>query len=180
MKKEIGEKRSIIDNDAIGEQTTTFLPQILFIRGAKPELAKVGISNRLSELMITSPAIQAQAKKPLRDTAAVNATRHAIYDIMAEPGFPLELGTGGQTKHNRIKQGDPKTHWLDGMYVGESGESVYVAPNHQPICIQATGRQSRQMCCVDKFGFPRTTANQGPLPEGFSNRRFGHLPCDQR
>ena len=58
MKKEIGEKGGIVGNDAIGEQTTAFLPQILFIRGAKPELAKVSVSNRPSELMITFPAIQ--------------------------------------------------------------------------------------------------------------------------
>jgi 5-methylcytosine-specific restriction endonuclease McrA len=86
------------------------------------------------------PNIQAQAKKPLRDAAAVNATRNAICDMMADPGFPLGLGTGGQTKHNRIKQGYPKTHWLDAVCVGESGENVHVDPQHQPLTIQAIGR----------------------------------------
>jgi 5-methylcytosine-specific restriction endonuclease McrA len=113
------------------------------------------------------PNIQAQAKKPLRDAAAVNATRNAICDMMAASGFPLEIGTGGQTKHNRIKQGYPKTHWLDAVCVGASGENVYVAPSHRPLCIQSTGRQSRQMCRVDKYGFPRTKAKQGRFQKGF-------------
>ena len=58
MEKQIGEKRGIVGNDAIGEQTTAFLPQILFIRGAKPKLAKVSVSNRPPELMKTFPTIQ--------------------------------------------------------------------------------------------------------------------------
>ena len=113
------------------------------------------------------PNVQAQAKKPLRDAAAVNATRNAIFFTMRASGYPLEVGTGGQTKFNRIQQGYPKTHWLDAVCVGQSGKQVYVSPNHQPLTIQASGRQSRQMCRVDKFGFPRTKAKQTRLSHGF-------------
>ena len=111
--------------------------------------------------------IQTQAKKPLRDAAAVNATRNALYRMMCDSGYPLEVGTGGQTKHNRIKQDYPKTHWLDAVCVGDSGRTVFAEPNHQPLLIQATGRQSRQMCRVDKYGFPRTRAKQGRIQKGF-------------
>ncbi len=82
-------------------------------------------------------------------------------------GYPLETGTGGRTKHNRIKQGYPKVHWLDAACVGESGRYVFASPNHQPLCIQSTGRQSRQMCRVDKFGFPRTKAKQNRVNFGY-------------
>jgi hypothetical protein len=113
------------------------------------------------------PNIQAKAKQPLRDAAAVNATRNAIFFMMYESGFPVEVGTGGRTKFNRIQQGYPKTHWLDAVCVGESGRQVFVSPNHQPLHIQATGQQSRQMCRVDKFGFPRTKAKQKRVNYGF-------------
>ena len=113
------------------------------------------------------PNIQAQAKKPLRDAAAVNATRNKIFFMMRDFGYPLEVGTGGGTKFNRIKQGYPKTHWLDAVCVGESGERVYVSLEHQPLHIQAAGRQARQMCRVDRFGVPRTKAKQKRVNFGF-------------
>jgi 5-methylcytosine-specific restriction endonuclease McrA len=40
------------------------------------------------------PHIQAQAKQPLRDAAAVNATRWAFFHQLAAQGPPLEMGTG--------------------------------------------------------------------------------------
>src|SRR5262249_3591039 len=43
------------------------------------------------------PQIQAQAKQPLRDAAAVNATRWALYQRLVQTGLPLETGTGGRT-----------------------------------------------------------------------------------
>jgi hypothetical protein len=113
------------------------------------------------------PHIQAQAQRPLRDAAAVNATRHAICRMMTAFGLPLEVGTGGQTKYNRCQQSYPKTHWLDAVCVGQSGAAVYVSLDHKPLSIRATGRQSRQMCRVDQFGFPRTKAKQNRVNYGF-------------
>ena len=113
------------------------------------------------------PDIQAKAKHPLRDAAAVNATRNAIYRMMHDSGYPLEVGTGGRTKFNRAKQNYPKTHWLDAVCVGESGRYVFVNPQHKPLRITATGRQSRQMCRVDKYGFPRTKPKKARTQKGF-------------
>src|SRR5262245_8503585 len=59
------------------------------------------------------PEIQAQARQPLRDAAAVNATRWALFHQLAVQGLPLETGTGGGTKWNRTVRGLPKTHWTD-------------------------------------------------------------------
>jgi hypothetical protein len=56
------------------------------------------------------PHIQAQARQPLRDAAAVNATRWALYQRLAALGLPVETGTGGGTKWNRMVRGPPKTH----------------------------------------------------------------------
>ena len=109
------------------------------------------------------PEIQAKARKPLKDTAAVNATRWALWRELEATGLPVEVGTGGRTKFNRRKQDYPKTHWIDAACVGASGEKVFVQDHHVPLLIKATGRQSRQMCRVDKYGFPRTKSKQNRI-----------------
>jgi len=100
--------------------------------------------------------IQAKVKRGLRDVAAVNSTRWKLYEVLQSFGFELEVGTGGRTKYNRTKQGYPKTHWLDATCVGESGEHVFVHNRIIPLQIHAKGHGSRQMCRVNKYGFPRT------------------------
>jgi 5-methylcytosine-specific restriction endonuclease McrA len=66
------------------------------------------------------PQLQALAKRPLKDAAAVNSTRWAIYQRLVAAGLPVEVGTGGRTKFNRTRHGLPKTHWLDAACVGAS------------------------------------------------------------
>jgi 5-methylcytosine-specific restriction endonuclease McrA len=113
------------------------------------------------------PQVQAQAKQPLKGAAAVNAARWKLYGVFRDAGLPLEVSTGGRTKFNRAQQGYSKTHWLDAACVGQSGERVYVSPVHAPLHIKAVGRQSRQMCRPDKYGFPRTSAKQSRIVQGF-------------
>jgi len=45
--------------------------------------------------------IQAQAKVPLKDAAAVNATRYATGNVLKDFGLPITFSTGGRTKFNR-------------------------------------------------------------------------------
>lgn len=113
------------------------------------------------------PKIQAQAKRPMRDAAAVNATRWSLFERLRATGYDLEVGTGGRTKFNRISQNYPKTHWLDAVCVGKSGADVFVSDSIQPLLIQAMGRGSRQMCRMDKYGFPRTKPKQFKRVKGF-------------
>jgi 5-methylcytosine-specific restriction endonuclease McrA len=113
------------------------------------------------------PTIQAQAKRPMRDAAAVNATRWSLFERLRATGYDLEVGTGGRTKFNRISQNYPKTHWLDAVCVGESGADVFVSDSIRPLLIQAMGRGSRQMCRMDKYGFPRTKPKQFKRVKGF-------------
>lgn len=56
------------------------------------------------------PQVQAQAKTPLRDAVAMNATRWALFERLKAKGLPLEVGTGRRTKFNRVQQNDSKTH----------------------------------------------------------------------
>ncbi|MCE7987494.1 MAG: HNH endonuclease [Caldilinea sp. CFX5] len=111
--------------------------------------------------------VQAQAKKPLKDASAVNSVRWAIWRMFDSSGLPVEVGTGGRTKFNRTTNGYPKAHWIDAACVGQSGQAVKLCPTQQPLAIKAVGRGSRQMCHMNKYGFPRTSGKSGKRFFGF-------------
>jgi hypothetical protein len=100
------------------------------------------------------PQIQAQAKQPVRDAAAVYVTRWALCHRLADLGLPLETGSGGRTKWNRAKRGLPKTHWLDAACVGASTPAAPEIRGITPLAVRAMGRHSRQMCRRSAAGFP--------------------------
>ncbi len=102
------------------------------------------------------PEIQVQAKLPLKDAAAVNTTRWALYRQLMATGLPVETGAGGRTKWNRTRRGLPKTHWLDAACVGASTPERLATDSILPVRITAVGRHARQLCRMDKYGFPRT------------------------
>lgn len=73
--------------------------------------------------------VQAKAKLPLKDAAAVDTTRYAILNGLREMGLAVRAWTGGRTKYNRIRFGIPKTHALDALCVGDIvGVSDWNAP----------------------------------------------------
>ena len=111
--------------------------------------------------------IQAKALQPLKDAAAVNTTRWALYRQLQNFKLPLEVGTGGRTQFNRVRSGWPKAHWIDAACVGESGASVKVYARIVPLTIKAMGRGKRQVCNVDKFGFPCSEPKRFKRVRGF-------------
>jgi 5-methylcytosine-specific restriction endonuclease McrA len=113
------------------------------------------------------PDIQGKAKEPLKDAAAANATRWALYHRLVQTGLPLEVGTGGRTKWNRTQRDLPKVHWLDAACVGVSTPPLLQIERVVPLLIQAAGRESRQMCRMDRYGFPRTSAKSVRMVQGF-------------
>ncbi|MBA3822292.1 MAG: HNH endonuclease [Ktedonobacterales bacterium] len=100
------------------------------------------------------PDVQIEAKKPLKDAAAVNSTRWALYERLQQTRLPVETGTGGRTKWNRTNRAIPKTHWLDASCIGQSTPEHLHWRHVCPLLIQAAGRHSRQMRKVNKHGFP--------------------------
>jgi len=113
------------------------------------------------------PAVQAQARQPLRDAAAVNSTRWALYERLQQTGLPVETGTGGRTKWNRTRRGLPKTHWLDAACVGVSTPARLQVRGIIPLAITAMGRHSRQMCRPNAFGFPDKAPKATSVVGGF-------------
>jgi len=107
--------------------------------------------------------ILSRAKAPLRDAAAVNATRWALFERLNQTGLSVETGSGGRTKWNRTRLGIPKTHALDAACVGKVDR---VEGGTRPVLeIKTMGRGSYQRTRLDAFGFPR----------GFLTRQKSHF-----
>lgn len=143
-----------------------------------------GGSNRLSNLAIACtpcnqkknsqtaeefgfPEIQAQARKPLRDAAMMNATRWRLFERLRETGLPVECGTGARTKMQRLQHGLPKTHYFDACCVGASTPEELVISARYAAVWTATGRGKRQMCQTDKYGFPKAHRANRKVQFGF-------------
>lgn len=100
--------------------------------------------------------ILSECKKPLSDAAKVNSIRNKLYKELEKFNLPIELGSGGMTKFNRISQEYPKEHWIDSACIGESGKDIRLDPRMKVLVVKAMGRGNRQMCRVNKYGFPRS------------------------
>ncbi len=109
--------------------------------------------------------ILSQAKRPLKDAAAVNSTRWTLFNRLRTTGLPVSTGSGGLTKFNRIQLNLPKTHWLDAACIGKV-ESLKILTS-KPLSIKATGHGTRQMCRTGKFGFPSRYVPRFKFVKGF-------------
>jgi hypothetical protein len=98
--------------------------------------------------------ILAQAKRPLKDAAAVNASRWTLFNTLKTTDLPVATGTGAQTKFNRRRLGIIKTHALDAACVGNVHDVKNI--NAPALQVKCTGRGSRCKTNLDKYGFPRT------------------------
>jgi len=111
--------------------------------------------------------IQSQCKAPLKDAAAVNTTRWALFERLKSRGLPIECGSGGLTKWNRTRRKLLKTHWLDAANVGKSTPETLITKDVVPLLMTAIGSGSRQMCSMNTYGFPRTRPKQSKRVKGF-------------
>ena len=111
--------------------------------------------------------ILSQAKRPLADTAAVNATRWNLYENLKKTGLPVEVGTGGRTKYNRTIRALEKTHYWDAACVGASTPEQLITAGIKPLLIAAKGHGTHQQCRTDKFGFPVCYYSRTKFHKGF-------------
>jgi 5-methylcytosine-specific restriction endonuclease McrA len=131
----------------------------------------------IEEFLAHQPEVRARilsrAKAPLKDAAAVNATRWALFRRLAATGLPLETGTGGRTKWNRTQQGLPKAHWVDAACVGASTPATLRMTGVRPLSARARGWGRRRRCNPDRFGFPRGHAERKKMFFGFQTGDVG-------
>lgn len=97
--------------------------------------------------------IKSQCLAPLRDAAAVNTTRWALYKALKNTGLDVSASTGGRTKWNRTRLGLPKTHWLDAACVGLVDDLNILTS--KPLSIKARGQGGRQKAALNKYGYPK-------------------------
>ncbi len=97
------------------------------------------------------PEVEQQAKAPLKDAAAVNATRHAVVEHLRRLGVPVGTWSGGRTRWNRERFGVEKDHALDAVCVGEMADVQSPPMRTLQITAQGRGRYSRTQV---KGGFP--------------------------
>ncbi len=102
--------------------------------------------------------ILSQAKRPLKDAAAVNSTRWALLNAIQSFGLPITIGSGGLTKFNRTRLQLPKTHWIDAACVGKV-ESLKIMTT-KILRVKATGHGPRRLCRINKHGFPCSKPRQ--------------------
>ncbi|MFC5215481.1 RNA-guided endonuclease IscB [Streptomyces coerulescens] len=126
-------------------------------------------STSIEEFLKHKPAlaacIRAQAKKPLRDAAAVNATRWALCRALDPVFTRVRIATGGRTKWNRQRVGLPKSHTLDALCVGVLS-TVTVHPR-RVLTVAASGRGRYRRTDLDRHGFPRKTNPRAKAVFGF-------------
>lgn len=123
----------------------------------------------VEEFLAGQPAVLtrvlAAAKRPLKDAAAVNSTRWALFQALLATGLPVQTASGGRTKFNRMRLGIPKTHALDAACVGElAALSGWHAP---ALAIKCTGRGAYQRTRLDAYGFPRGYLTRSKRIKGF-------------
>lgn len=112
------------------------------------------------------PHVQKQAQLPLRDAAAVNASRFALVEALGAVGVPIGTWSGGRSRWNRERFGIEKAHCLDALCVGDvAGVRVL---SSLTLGITAQGRGSYQRTNVDASGFPRGYLTRAKRMRGFS------------
>ncbi|MEV4750057.1 RNA-guided endonuclease IscB [Streptosporangium sp. NPDC049248] len=107
-----------------------------------------------------------QAKAPLRDAAAVNATRWALWRALETAGPSVHTASGGRTKWNRSRTSAAKSHTLDALHVGHL-ETVTTWPS-TVLVVKATGRGTYARTRTDRYGFPRLRLPRTKQVKGFA------------
>lgn len=122
--------------------------------------------------------LQRQLKTPLRDAAAVNATKNALFTALLKTGLPVAVSTGAQTKLNRKRFDVPKTHALDAACVGDI-ESIRI-DSAFTLEIKSTGRGRHQRCLLNKHGFPRAYLGKTKRFFGFATGDLAKFTPNER
>jgi len=92
-----------------------------------------------------------------------SAREYTIKEL--EKDFQVKTGEGWETYINREEIGLPKKHYFDAMCIGENYR--YKIVTNSVLEIKAQGRGKRQVCLMDRFGFPRTKAKGEKIIKGF-------------
>lgn len=111
--------------------------------------------------------IKSGMQTSLKDAAAVNTTRFVIGNAIKACIASTTFWSGGRTKFNRMQQGYEKAHWIDAACVGLNGNAVFIPSKSMILVISAQGHGDRQVCFMNKYGFPRSRPSITKVINGF-------------
>ncbi|EQD69906.1 HNH endonuclease, partial [mine drainage metagenome] len=110
--------------------------------------------------------VKTQLRTPLRDAAAVNATRWAVKARLEALGLPVACWSGGRTKWNRHRLFVAKSHVADAAVCGDVQGVRNVGVVY--LVAAATGRGSHQRTRTDAYGFFRLALPRTKRIHGFA------------
>ena len=100
-----------------------------------------------------------------KDAAIVQSARNYMVREISKFVADTTTHDAWLTKYNRNELGLSKEHYYDALSVGNIQDYKFLTD--KILQISAKGRGSRQMCRVDKYGFPRTSAKASKSVKGF-------------
>ena len=106
-----------------------------------------------------------EPKKLPKDAAIVQSARNYMVKEITKLVTDTTLHDAWMTKYNRDSIGLPKQHYYDALSVGNVENYKFLTD--KILQISAKGRGSRQMCRMDKYGFPRTSVKASKSVNGF-------------
>ena len=109
---------------------------------------------------------QLEPKKLPKDAAIVQSARNYMVKEITRIVPDTTTYDAWLTKYNRDQLGLSKQHYYDALSVGEI-PSKFNFLTDKILQISAKGRGSRQMCRMDSYGFPRTSAKASKTVKGF-------------
>ena len=99
-----------------------------------------------------------------KEAAIIQSARNYTIAELAK-NFEIETGEGWETSFNRKEVNLPKEHYYDALCVGKDYNYRIVTNN--VLVMKAQSRGARQMCLMDRYGFPRTSPKQSKIVHGF-------------
>ena len=104
-------------------------------------------------------------KRLPKDAAIVQSARNYMVKEITKLVSDTTLHDAWLTKYNRDSLGLSKQHYYDALSVGNIQD--YKILTDKILVISAKGRGSRQMCRMDKYGFPKTKPKGSKIVKGF-------------
>lgn len=109
-----------------------------------------------------------EPKKLPKDAAIIQAARNYTITNIIKIIPDTTSHDAWLTKYNRDQLGLPKEHYYDALSVGEIPQNnIYHFSTDKILSISAKCRGSRQMCLMNRFGFPRTAPKGSKSVKGF-------------
>lgn len=106
-----------------------------------------------------------EPKKLPKDAAIVQSARNYMIKEITNIIPDTKSYEAWLTKYNRDGLGLPKEHYYDALSVGDIQDYTFLTD--KILVISAKGRGKRQMCRMDSYGFPRTSAKASKSVKGF-------------